>query len=207
EGGKFRRTCVNEAIENIVLATTGATGAEVTGLPTGVTGTWADDMVRFGGTRSHTGTCKYMATLKGCGMPSTEGFILVVPVNTSGTPSQSGTFKYMVTLTGCGMTSTDGFILVDPLNTIEDGVDRTTCIQEAITDIVLSTTGATGAEVTGLPVGVSGTWADDKVTISGTPSQSGIFDYTVLLTGGCGTVSTTGTITVNPLNTIQDGVD
>ncbi len=172
EGGKFRRTCVNEAIENIVLATTGATGAEVTGLPTGVTGTWADDKVTI-----------------------------------SGTPSQSGTFKYMVTLTGCGMTSTDGFILVDPLNTIEDGVDRTTCIQEAITDIVLSTTGATGAEVTGLPTGVSGTWTDNKVTISGTPSQSGIFDYTVLLTGGCGTVSTTGTITVNPLNTIQDGVD
>ena len=40
------------------------------------------------------------------------------------------------------------------------------------------------------------------VTISGAPSASGPFSYTVTLTGGCGTLTATGTITVTPNNTI-----
>ena len=37
------------------------------------------------------------------------------------------------------------------------------------------------------------------VTISGTPTASGTFNYTITLTGGCGTITATGTITVNPI--------
>ncbi|TAF08733.1 MAG: PKD domain-containing protein, partial [Flavobacteriia bacterium] len=36
------------------------------------------------------------------------------------------------------------------------------------------------------------------ITISGTPTQSGTFTYSIPLTGGCGTVNATGTIIVNP---------
>ncbi len=43
---------------------------------------------------------------------------------------------------------------------------------------------ATGATFSGLPAGVTGTWASNVVTISGTPTASGTFNYTVTLTGG-----------------------
>ena len=39
------------------------------------------------------------------------------------------------------------------------------------------------------------------VTISGIPTVTGTFNYTVTLTGGCGIATATGTITVNPLPT------
>ena len=44
------------------------------------------------------------------------------------------------------------------------------CINTAITSITYATTGATGATVTGLPAGVSGSWVANVVTISGTPT-------------------------------------
>ncbi|HRN42714.1 MAG TPA: PKD domain-containing protein, partial [Vicingus sp.] len=36
-------------------------------------------------------------------------------------------------------------------------------------------------------------------TISGTPNDAGTYNYSIPLTGGCGTVNATGTITVNPI--------
>jgi hypothetical protein len=78
---------------------------------------------------------------------------------------------------------------------------QTRCINTAITNITYETTGATGATFSELPAGVSGSWSSNVATISGTPTASGTFNYTVTLTGGCGSVSATGTITVNPLTT------
>jgi uncharacterized protein (TIGR02145 family) len=72
------------------------------------------------------------------------------------------------------------------------------------TPIKIATTGATGisgAGVSGanrLPNGVSAAWSANEITISGTPTEAGTFDYEIPLTGGCGTVYATGTITVNP---------
>jgi len=63
--------------------------------------------------------------------------------------------------------------------------------------------GATGATVTGLPAGVTGTWLANVVTISGTPTAAGPFTYTVTLTGGCGVITTTGTITSLLNNTVN----
>ncbi|MBU6191785.1 MAG: hypothetical protein KGQ39_01230, partial [Bacteroidetes bacterium] len=71
------------------------------------------------------------------------------------------------------------------------------CQGSAITNITYATTAATGATVTGLPAGVAGVWASNAVTISGTPTAAGIFNYTVTLSGCTGGTSTaTGTITV-----------
>jgi hypothetical protein len=96
---------------------------------------------------------------------------------------------------------------VTPNNTIiltsAAGTDnQTVCINTAIANITYSTTGATGATFTNLPTGVTGAWASSVVTISGTPSVAGTFNYTITLTGGCGLVTKTGTITVTPNNTI-----
>src|SRR5690606_2427658 len=43
--------------------------------------------------------------------------------------------------------------------------------------------GATGVNVTGLPAGMSGTLSGKVVTISGNPTVSGTFNYTINLTG------------------------
>lgn len=72
------------------------------------------------------------------------------------------------------------------------------CKNTALTVIAYTTTGATGIGVTtGLPTGVTATWASNGITISGTPTISGTFNYTITLLGGNGSVSATGTITVN----------
>jgi hypothetical protein len=165
--------CINTAITTIIYSTTGATGATFSGLPTGVTGNWLANVVTI-----------------------------------SGTPSVSGTFNYTVTLIGgCGIANAPGTINVTPYNTIAltsavGTNNQTKCLNTAITAITYSTTGATGATFSGLPAGVTGNWLANVVTISGTPSVSGTFNYTITLTGGCGIVNATGTITVILNNTI-----
>ncbi len=68
-----------------------------------------------------------------------------------------------------------------------------------LTPITIATTGATGiGSATGLPAGVTAVWLADVITISGTPTAAGTFNYTIPLTGGCGSVSATGIITVTP---------
>ncbi len=121
-----------------------------------------------------------------------------VPFN----PSTSATYTVTGTTNGCSSTATQ-MINVTPNNTA--GVpssNPTACINTALTDIIQSTTGATGiaddgvSGVNGLPAGVSATWASDQITISGTPTASGTFNYSIPLTGGCGSVNATGAITV-----------
>ena len=75
------------------------------------------------------------------------------------------------------------------------------CVNTAITAITYATTGATGASFTGLPTGVNGIWTGNIVTISGTPTTAvgSPFNYTVTLTGGCGTVNAIGVITISDI--------
>ena len=47
---------------------------------------------------------------------------------------------------------------------------------------------------------VTAAWSSNVLTISGTPSVAGTFAYSVPLTGGCGTVAATGTITVTDIS-------
>ncbi|MFN8244573.1 MAG: PKD-like domain-containing protein, partial [Ferruginibacter sp.] len=170
-GTNAQTVCVNTAITNITYATTGATGATFAGLPAGVTGVWAANVVTISGT----------------------------PTTAVGSP-----FNYTVTLTGgCGTITANGTITVTPANTFTltsaAGTDnQSVCINAPITNITYSTTGATGATFSGLPAGVNGVWAANVVTISGTPTASGTFNYTVTSAGGCGPVTANGTITVNP---------
>lgn len=94
-------------------------------------------------------------------------------------------------------------VTVNPINTIvlssAVGTDvQSICSNTAITNITYNTTGATGASFSGLPSGVSGGWAGNVVTISGISVATGTFNYEITLTGGCGTVTKTGIITVWP---------
>jgi len=169
-GTNSQSICNNTAITNITYATTGATGATFTGLPTGVTGTWNNNVVTI-----------------------------------SGTPTQAGTFNYTVTLVGgCNPTTVQGTLVVNLTNntitlTSAAGTNsQSSCKNSTITNITYATTGATNATFAGLPAGVTGSWGNNTVTISGTPvPTSGTYNYTVTLTGGCGNITATGSITIN----------
>jgi hypothetical protein len=126
----------------------------------------------------------------------------------SGTPTVSGTYVYTVSISGgCGI-STTGTIIVNE-NTINQtsppGTNsQTVCINNSINNIAYTTTGASGATVMGLPSGVSGVFLGNAVLISGVPTAIGNYVYTVNLTGGCGNVSTTGTISVSSCIGIEE---
>lgn len=73
----------------------------------------------------------------------------------------------------------------------------TVCFRNLITNITHTTIGATGIGASvGLPSGVTTIWANNLITISGTPTESGIFNYSIPLTGGCGNAVARGTINV-----------
>jgi hypothetical protein len=174
-GTHNQNVCINSSISNITYITTGASGANVIGLPGGVSYNYSGDTITI-----------------------------------SGMPTDTGMFTYTVTLTGgCGTITATGTITVKPNNTItlssSSGTDnQTVCINNAITDINYSSTGATGATFSGLPTGVTGSFSGGNITISGTPTASGTFNYTVTLTGGCGTSTATGTIVVNICTAIKE---
>ena len=77
----------------------------------------------------------------------------------------------------------------------------TLTVNTALTNITHTTTSATGIgslTSSGLPSGVTAAWASNTITISGTPTATGTFNYTIPLTGtSCSGVNATGTITVN----------
>ena len=80
---------------------------------------------------------------------------------------------------------------------------QTKCINTSITPITYNTVGATGATFSGLPAGVTGIWANNTVTISGSSTVAGTFTYTVNLIVGCNAVSATGSLTINDVPTIS----
>ena len=183
--GSSKTLCISTAISpTITHTTTGATGISnsgvsgANGLPAGVSATWAGNTITI-----------------------------------SGTPTASGTFAYSILLTGgCGTVNATGTIIVTANNTVTAGSTKTLCISTAISPTIThTTTGATGISssgvsgANGLPAGVSATWAGNTITISGTPTASGTFAYSILLTGGCGTVNATGTIIVTANNTVTAG--
>lgn len=159
--------CVNTNITPITYSTTNTTGVSFSGLPSGVTGAWANDTVTISGSTSASGTFNYSISLVGTCTVTIPGSITVS--NTNNTISHTSA-------TGTNAQSIDNNV--------------------AITSITYNTTGATGATISGLPTGITGTWSNNNISITGTPTTSGVYNYTISLTGGCGSVSTAGTITV-----------
>jgi hypothetical protein len=104
-----------------------------------------------------------------------------------------------VTLSGSGNDRNSAILLVLRRATTVGAASSTPtiCINTALTNITHATTGASGIGIaTGLPAGVTAAWASNAITISGTPTASGTFNYSIPLIGGCGSVNATGTITV-----------
>ena len=175
-GTNSQTVCINNPIINITYAIGGSgTGGTVTGLPAGVTGTFAGGVVTI-----------------------------------TGTPTVNGSFSYTVNTTGpCVKPSATGTINVTADATIAltsavGSDDQTLCINTPLLiNITYAVAGSgTGGSVTGLPAGVTGIYSAGVITISGTPSASGVFNYTVNTTGPCIKPSATGKITVTADGTL-----
>ena len=78
---------------------------------------------------------------------------------------------------------------------------QTVTATNAITDIVYTATpicaSSISASVSGLPSGVTLAFGNNVATISGTPNQTGTFNYIVTISGATTSQVVTGTITVN----------
>lgn len=165
--------CINNALTDIKYTIGGgATGASITAgvLPAGVTGTFNDGIFTI-----------------------------------NGTPSESGTFPFTVTTNGpCINVSLSGVITVNNNATIgltSGPGAQTICINNPLINVTYTPGGsAINASITAgsLPGGVSGSYNAGVFTISGTPIESGIFNYTITTAGPCINPSVSGTITVNP---------
>lgn len=76
-------------------------------------------------------------------------------------------------------------------------VNQQLCNNIPLTTISYSTTGVTGVgTVTGLPEGIISNFEPNTLMISGTPKFSGIYNYVIPLTGGCGSVSASGELII-----------
>ncbi|UGS24381.1 T9SS type B sorting domain-containing protein [Flavobacterium channae] len=85
------------------------------------------------------------------------------------------------------------------LTSAANTANQSICLNNAIVDIVYTATGdATDASVTGLPLGLSAVYNSGVFTISGTPTETGTFNYTVETIGCTPNLSLSGTITINP---------
>jgi hypothetical protein len=121
-------------------------------------------------------------------------------ITISGAPTVAGVFNYSIPLIGgCGSSNAAGTIIVSS-NTVSTASSTPTyCLGTPGITITHTTTGATGIQsVSNLPTGVTASWAGNILTISGTSTIAGTFPYSIPLTGGCGMVNATGTITVLP---------
>lgn len=172
-GTDTQTVCINAPITNIEYTTTNnPTNATVTGLPTGIIGTFAAGVVTISGSTALTGTFNYTVTTSGgCSLATLPGTITVGPAVT-------------LTLTSAAATTSQALCVNTPLTNITYAVANN----------------PTTVNVTGLPAGVTGLFnsTTNVFTISGTPTVDGAFSYTVTTSGGCGTDTETGTITVNP---------
>jgi hypothetical protein len=75
---------------------------------------------------------------------------------------------------------------------------RTVNLGSPMTTITHVTVGATGiGTITNLPPGITATWSNNTITISGNPAApAGTYSYSILLTGCTNSISATGTIVV-----------
>jgi hypothetical protein len=115
-------------------------------------------------------------------------------------------YRARVTRGSCVVFSDVITATVPPNNTaISAAPNQTVCINASLAPITFTTTGSTniGAPIN-LPAGLSASWIANTLTISGTPIVTGTFNYSIPLTGGCGTVAATGTIIVNPSSIINN---
>ena len=174
--------CINSPIVNITYALGGsATGANVTGLPAGVSTSVSGNTLTISGSPTTTLGSPFsysiITTGSSCVTASANGILTVKPDHTINLSSAAAT------------------------------ISQSTCMNKAIIPITyILGGGATGATVTGLPAGLTSSVAGNILTISGAPSIAvgSSFNFTIITTGNnCISASAVGSIIVFKLPTVN----
>ena len=184
-GTRNQSLCINTAITPVTYTIGGGgNGATAIGLPPGVSGSYVS---------------------------ASNTFTMI------GTPTVTGTYVYTVNASSnCLPAPITGTITVNPdqsiaLTSASATANQTVCRDVAIAAVTYTIGGGgTGATATGLPGGVSDAYilASNTFSMTGTPTVTGVFVYSVNTTGTCLPTTITGTITVNtlPSGTVNGGV-
>lgn len=171
--------CSGTPIQTITYTVgTGLTGPEVDGLPPGITHTYDGLNFRISGT----------------------------PVNNTNSPI---TYDYTVTTLGCtseaNSKTVTGRIVVLPDSKVEltsepETLDQSLCIDLPINAVTFKTGGGiTGFDYAGLPAGVTPNWNNGQLSLTGSPTVSGTFNYQIDAQGNsCSLGSVSGVMKISP---------
>ncbi len=129
-------------------------------------------------------------------------------VSGSSFPIVSGNQSYYAIPPGSTSCYWEFTITVGNLTVSEPTGGLTVCSQRNIS-ITHSTTGVTSiGEIRNLPTGVSATYSNGQVLITGTPSEQGTFNYSIALLGECDGFMAEGTIVIQePVTAGEIGSD
>jgi len=151
------------------------------------------------------------ATPIAAGLPTGVG--LQVSGNTltvSGIPTVTGLFPYTITAAGvCGTAQAAGTITVVPAAQIVTGPaagvsNQNICPGTALVPVNWVTNdGVKSVRFSGLPNGVTGSFQNNTITISGTPAVSGSFTMTAFYSDACKELFVTATLLVRPTPSVQ----
>ena len=171
ESSLNQTVCMNSSITPISYALGGtATQAVVSGLPAGITTAFADGVFTISGAASTSGIYNFSIVTNG-GCPASLSGTIFVKLNAAlAWVSSSGSRNQIL------------------------------CAGSPIVPIkYMVANGATGAEASLFPAGISGSFSGGIYTVSGTPLDSGTQNFTITTTGGCSVASSNVTIVVNPV--------
>ena len=195
---KLQRGCANGTyLKNLVLNV--RVGVSISGTNLNQNITLADAITNIVVTAGE--SCDFEAT----GLPSGVSLSTASGTTTtlSGTPAVAGTYNFTVTATSTADDSKTGsvsgkiIVTSGAILSLENGTQSGT-VGSAISTITATSNKATTTwAVTGLPSGLSLSSASgSEVTITGTPTQSGVFAYTLRGTYGGVTNDLNGTLTI-----------
>lgn len=208
--GTLNETRSYRAVVELCSVTAYSTSVTVTVNQPSVAGTAGSNQTICAGTVPSALTLSgYTGTIQWESSEDNSSFSPISGANASGySPAaltQTSYYRAVVTNGVCAAaTSNTVTIQVDASQTITlssaPGTNsQTVCVNSAVTDITYSTNLlVTDAQITSgsLPSGVTGSFSGGVFTISGTPTETGVFNYTITTFGSCLAATASGSITV-----------
>lgn len=120
------------------------------------------------------------------------------------TMSTAGSYLFRCVVTNASGTATSnatGTLTVQADMTVGNASSSPNVCPGTSISITHATTGATGiGTATGLPTGITASYAANVITISGSTSTAGTYNYSIPLSGGCGNLNAAGTIIIKGEN-------